>query len=727
VAYTESGTTGSTPVLGAQIVIPAGVPGLAAGTYTLLPAAYALEPGGYRVEFDGTATPGAAAVTALGNGSYSVAGYTALANTNIRGTLAAGLTVTPAATVLNYADYDTESYSAFLTASAASVGAIRPALPADAGTLKLQLPESSAVSVVDQGIVAFTAATGGVGGTLQIFGDSNSATDTGPDLDIYGAAPAAGLHAGTVSLSAAQIDAFNAFTIELGVAGKGAQAEVTGITLEKGATLTAARVVLTAESGGITLDGGSKITTIGKGMLLTDSHNEGFLTNNGASVLDVGNGYLVYSTAASTQTDYGPITVHAGAQIYSDGSIAFSTSAAVNINANASYGGKYLDLAVPEINVGNPQELGATVPAGLLLTPAVLQALTKGLPGQDVPAVQILDLTAFDSLNFYGTTALDLTGPNVQLEINTPAIYGFGGPTDVASIDASTIVWNGISATAPDDTTLINSLPGGTVLNGPGSGSGTLNLNANAIVLGYSDLDVPQRDLSLGRLAAGFTTVNLQASSEITANNQSSLAVYHAVPVYGQAGSGGNLNLVTPLLTAEDAATISYVAGGAINLRPPTGVPPASRETGNAAGGEIDLTGASIDIAGAVILPSGKLDLQAAQDITLAPNSLLSLAGVTTTDIDATIYGFGGDLIIGSGGNVSQAAGSVIDVAAVDNTAGSVSMRCWERSMAARPADMPAAGSASARRAWAISRRSIPAWMPGSFLARAALISSRGT
>ncbi len=673
VAYTASGAQGSTPGLGSSIIIPAGVPGLAPGRYTLLPAAYALTPGGYRVEFDGAASLAAATVTPLTNGSYSVAGFTALANTNVRNTLASNLTITPGAVVQNYSQYNTENYSQFLIATAASLGAIRPVLPIDAGTLDLILPASTSASVINAGLTLFQAEAGGIGGTLQISGAAFAATPA--SLDIYGAAPVAGLPAGTVSLSAAQIDAFKPFILELGAAGAGNQANITGVTLEKGATLTAARVVITALSGGITLKSGSEIDTLGQGTLLADSSTFGLLNNQGASVLDVGNGYLSYGNTPASVPDYGPITVQDGAKIYTGGSIAFSTSAAVNIGVNASYGGKYLDLAVPEINIGDPQALGATAPSGLLLTPAVLQALTQGIPALGVPAVQIIQLTAADSLNFYGTTALDLTGSNVQLVINTPAIYGYGGAGDIATISANTIVWNGISTVDAQSGASVSSLPGGAVTNGPGTGSGTLDLNAQNIVFGYSNLDLPQRDVPLNRLTLGFSTVNLNASSEITANNQGSLAVYQSQPHFGQAGIGGALNLTTPLLTAANQATIGFTAGGAVNVGPAAGTATATSLATEAAGGEIDLTGATINITGAVILPSGKLNLQAANNISLGAGSLINLAGVTTTNVNQTIYGFGGDLVMESAaGNISQAAGSVINVSAVHNTAGSVTV-----------------------------------------------------
>jgi filamentous hemagglutinin family protein len=670
--YTQTGADGAVPSLGASVVIPAGVPGLPAGTYTLLPAYYALSPGGYRVEIDGAAGLTAAAVSALPNGSYAVAGYSALAGTSVRASLPSDLTITPGATVQNYAEYDQESFDQFLVATAARTGGIRPVLEIDAGTLVLNVPASSEVSLTNAGTTLFAAAAGGIGGTLQI---SGAAFATAPNLDIFGAAPVAGLPAGAVSLGAAQIDAFDAATIELGAAGKGFQANTNSVTLENGADLTAARVLITATAGGITLNAGSEIDTLGQGTLLADSTNFGLFSNGGASVLDVGNGYLSYSTTPATEADYGPITVANGATIYSGGSIAFSTAAAVNIGVGAVYGAKYLDLDVPEINVGDPAVLGVTAPAGLLLTPSVLQTLTQGNPALGVPAAQILVLTATDSLNFFGTTQLDLTGSGVQLVINTPAIYGYGTASDVATIAAGTITWNGVSTINPVTNVEQSSLPGGQVATAPDIGFGTLDLDAQTIVLGYSDLDEPLRDVPLDRLAAGFSTVDLNAATAITANNQGSLAVYQSVPDFGQAGIGGTLNLNTPLLTAAPEAVIGFTAGGDVNVLPVAGIAAAHNLASPAAGGEIDLTGQNVDIEGAVILPSGKLNLQAAQNISFGAASLVDLAGETTTNVNQNVDGFGGDLIADSAnGDVTQDAGSVIDVGAAQNRAGSVSI-----------------------------------------------------
>lgn len=70
------------PRIGQQVTIGAGVPGLAAGTYTLLPSTFALLPGAFRVEVNGQATPGASqGALPMRNGSWTGSGQMSIANT----------------------------------------------------------------------------------------------------------------------------------------------------------------------------------------------------------------------------------------------------------------------------------------------------------------------------------------------------------------------------------------------------------------------------------------------------------------------------------------------------------------------------------------------------------------------------------------------------------------------------------------------------------------------
>ncbi|WP_208227044.1 hypothetical protein [Brenneria izadpanahii] len=162
-------------LLGQQITLGAGVPGLPAGTYTLLPSTYALLPGAFRVEINGLAGQGTAtAAAAMRNGSYSASGVISIAGTNIRDSLASQLILTPADVLRTYSQYNETSYAAFAAADAATRGIPRAQIEADAKLLQLGFTtrekESEALSLQFAGTVLGEAAEGGYGSTLAVLG-----------------------------------------------------------------------------------------------------------------------------------------------------------------------------------------------------------------------------------------------------------------------------------------------------------------------------------------------------------------------------------------------------------------------------------------------------------------------------------------------------------------------------------------------------------------------------
>ena len=125
-----------------------GCRGLKAGTYTLLPADYALLPGAFRVELDTKSAALLHGTNALLNGSYQVNATTGIANTSIHSVLTTVATITSGAVLRTYSSYDEESYSQYVTAQASLIAVNRPYLPQDAKTLLLNLnPPAQAASV----------------------------------------------------------------------------------------------------------------------------------------------------------------------------------------------------------------------------------------------------------------------------------------------------------------------------------------------------------------------------------------------------------------------------------------------------------------------------------------------------------------------------------------------------------------------------------------------------
>ncbi len=247
--------------------------------------------------------------------------------------------------------------------------------------------------------------------------------------------------------------------------------------------------------------------------------------------------------------------------------------------------------------------------------------------------------------------------------LSTPAIYGAGSANDVATIRTANLIWNGAVGA-----------PGSVIAGGAGTGAGRLDIQAQRIEFGYGDFTQPGSVTTLDRLALGFASVNLSASERLTANHKGSLAVYQSQGAYdaktGYVYSGGNLNILTPLLTGEAGSVNRITAGGAVNVAGTTAKP----GTVSGLGGELSIKGASLNLASAVMLPSGKLTLSATDDLTLADEALIDVAGRTVTFNDVTRYSPGGEVILQSrNGNIRQADGSSIDLSARNNQAGRLS------------------------------------------------------
>ncbi len=200
------------PLIGQQITIGAGVPGLAAGTYTLMPSTYALMPGAFRVEINGLAGLGTEGATQpLRNGSWSTAGRLSIAHTGISNSVASQLILTSADNLRRYSQYNETGYAQFALADAAKLGVPRPMLPVDAKTLKLALePGAGADAFSFKGIGRFDAAAGGYGGTVAVLNMGSG------NIEVVAAGKSATQGFNGVTLDADSLNAMGAARLMLG-------------------------------------------------------------------------------------------------------------------------------------------------------------------------------------------------------------------------------------------------------------------------------------------------------------------------------------------------------------------------------------------------------------------------------------------------------------------------------------------------------------------------------
>ncbi|MCA6119336.1 filamentous hemagglutinin family protein [Bradyrhizobium sp. WSM 1738] len=675
------------PLVGQQITLTQAVGGLPAGTYTLLPSNYALLPGAYRVEL-GRSTTTPIGPAALANGSYVTTGTLGVVNTGIHSALPSRIIVTPGQAVRSHSQYNETSYSDFVLANAAASGRLRPRLPVDAQTLLLSFGSAVGDVLSFDGTVLMQSGDGGYAGTLAV--SSTGALEIKPSGTVA--------TAGMASLDAEDLSRVGAGSLLIGgnysyVSGQNdtsitsahvylsaTAADVVvrnGSVLEAGQIFALARNSVHVENGAVfdTTRSSTNIFDSSAGYVFWNSLSGSF-ANTGA-ILAVSNGWLNFlpvKTAAA-----GTVTINDGAAFRTLGTIAFAASNALDLGANVALNARYITLSLPEINVGTDASLAAARGAGalgsgwLLTQSALDRLLTPANP--TLPRAERLTLTVGSSLNFFGDVDLDMRSPgggSKMLVLNTPAIYGWGTVGDVATLSADTVIWNGVSSGQGTTASPYVSLPPGAVRpGGPGTGAGALAINAREIVFGYDPYARPQNEATLDRLALGFATVNLAASDRITANNRGSLAVYRS----GTGASnyaGGDLTISAPLITAEAGGLMSFVAGGAITARAGAGGP-ANTDSVSQVGGELRFKGSAITIDTAIAMPSGRLELKATGDITLTDRATLDLSARSITFFDVTKYSWGGDIVMESAaGVITQHAGSIIDVSAARNDAGSI-------------------------------------------------------
>ncbi|WP_307506525.1 filamentous hemagglutinin family protein [Variovorax sp. W1I1] len=679
-----------TPGIGQQITVPAGVPGLAAGTYTLMPSNYALLPGAFRVEIgaaDRTALTGPASVTGTGTGSYVTAGYLGVSDTAIRKALPNQIVVTPGAAVRTHSAYNETGYNAFVVADAARRGFQRGMLTSDAKALDVFLntpreddAERTGLTFTGELRLNAEAGTEGFGGTASV---RNVREILGA-----GQTAATGLDGASVRDEAlSRLDAPRLVVngrIETVYGQGGRTAAINGdgsLVVRSGASLSGADIILASSpppSGeqAITIEEGASISTVGRKATSYDS-NDGYVFS-GNGVLALSNGWFNMLLAPPQSGMNGTVAVNVGScvsaacngatRLVSEGTIAVATDGALTLADNVSYGTRNLVLALAAVNLGDGARIAAAnangqLPRGLVLNQARLDQLLAGNTATGAPALEALVLNARDAVNIYGAASFDASSLQ-RLVLGTPAIYGYGAAGDVASIRAGEFIWTGSE-----------NEPGAAI---PGLlGDGTLDIAARSIVLGRGPYAQPTNTATDARFALGFADVKLTAAERFTSDGKSSLSVYHRqgdyVPGEGHANEGGNLTITSPVVTGQAASTTRVTAGGAIHIASPASGGNVAQAQADALGATLELRGKSVDLEGSIVLPSGRLVLAASGDVVLGAGSRIDLAGRKTALFDVDKYSWGGDLVLASdAGNIAQAAGSVIDVSARNNRGGTV-------------------------------------------------------
>jgi len=616
------------PSIGAaQSVYLSGGGGLAAGTYPLLPARYALEPGAFLIEVEPQfQSTGSGSLGALANGAPVVAGFFSYGSTGLHQSPGyTGFAVYPGTYGSELADYNVSLASNFFSAAATATGAPRPTLPADAGTLSINV--GSALDVV--GNVLTKAADGGLGAPIDI-----SATDL-----VIGT-PAGTVPADAVSISGSVLSGWQPGSLVLGGkmdSGNAGAIDVIAntVTVGSGTALSAGQIVVVANQSIDVQDGASVESTSAARVGATGPlPQEQSVTLIGASGTAPGflavsdqNWLIPVRIGGTAPVGAATVSIDAGASIASRGSVSIDGLGGVTLNGTVKGPGAEWSLGSSSIAF-TPTAVSADA---LSLDPALVAQL--GSAG----AVRLASTGSIDFLTPIslgvgdnGTPALASLTLEASSLNNLSGSGGSAGPT-TTRLGGRTLVLEGSGASGP------------TPIAGPAGAT---------LLLSAGELDVGPGTLSVN----GFAVTRADVSGAVIGKGSGGLSV------------GGDLDLASRGVTAATAAVTTIDATGALSVA--TAAQGSTGKVPQLLGGTLTLRGATVDISGSVSAPAGGVTLAAAHDLTVDSGATVSTAGAMISIGNQSVGTSGGSISITAGDNLMLNPGSLLDVSGTGNAAG---------------------------------------------------------
>ncbi len=583
--------------------------GLPAGSYTLLPARYALLPGAFLVT-PKSGTPNGSSVQA--DGSAIVSGYRFSGfDTPANQPLFSSFEVASQSVVRERAQYTDFSANTFLKQGALTSNQSVPRLPMDAGHLLLDATQAIGI----EGTLMATAPAGARGGEVDI----------SSPLDILIASPGAAPEAGVLVLNSSELSAFGAESLLIGgfrtfsSAGTGVTVTADAITVDNAGTPLSVPDLILVANRNLTLAPGADIEASGSLSSATP------LLFGNSSVSGSGDGVLLRvsadPSASISRVGVNSSTVPhevigANARLLG-ASVTLDSTYGTSLDPSATVGAAAVNLNSGQISIQLPDGTVSQSTAGLVLA---------GIALENVESVQSLSLLSYSSIDIYGTGTI--TASNA-LQLHAGEIRGFndGGTVEFAAKDIT--LDNSANASVPGAVT---------------SPNGTLQFDANTIKIGENQLRVDQ-----------FSALALNASGGILTQGSGGLSTQ------------GDLTLTTPLITGALRSSEAITASGVVRLQAPGGGSSTATVTGGL-GANVTITGASVSIDTNISLPSGELTLHATNGdlaVGAVSGSALDVGGTAQTFFDLTKYTSGGQInLLADNGSVSVAAGSTLSVAA---------------------------------------------------------------
>ncbi|HUO99045.1 MAG TPA: filamentous hemagglutinin family protein [Rhizomicrobium sp.] len=619
---------------GKQVYLSGGQ-GLAAGWYTLLPAKYAMLPGGMRVVVDtgvGAAVPGASQT--LDDGTLVVSGYFGDAGTGKYDSTILSFDVQSQSVFRNFSDIALTYASTAFSDLAEHNGVAVPRLPVDAGRLILNPVQSLSIDAA----IETAPADGGRGAEVDISGNS---------FDITAQDGVAGA-SGTIVLSAQTLNNLNAASLLIGGVRTDNQDGTTTLNVTAGSIVvendadhpvTGPTTILVVDGPGSTID-----VAAGASIVASGTAGSGLTGNyiiQGRSASDNGLGAIVRVSngperlvTRSGQPHGAPsvLSVGEGATL-SGNSVLLDSSGSADIGGTAQITANSIALGAADVAFADT----ASASSGLVITPE-LQTLLSAAKTLAIRGSQDIAFTAgsytfgdvlFDApvLSLLGGNAVALSAGKVVLQNSgsLAAACGSACGTGSLSIAGSEIDFGS-----------------GTIRTQGFGGSVTLKGQGGIFFDGVGALDAGGANLTLDAPFVGDRAIALTA---------------------GEAA-------VVPSLTISTAGNLSIIDTSASLDGEPDGTP----------GATLVLSAGSVDISDAVVrATAGTLQISSEAGVTLSGGARLETPGYSKTFGDAAdavqVSAPGGLLeIAAKSGNIDIGAGTTLSVGGGQGKAGTLEL-----------------------------------------------------
>ncbi|MBU0918250.1 MAG: filamentous hemagglutinin family protein [Gammaproteobacteria bacterium] len=636
-----------------------------AGTYTVLPARYALLAGGYLVRRTSTTTP-------LNFGDALTLATGAVRVGATMGSTGGALSSTPATfevinreQALRFSEIKTTTFDDLVNAKAARQGVAPARRAVDAGTLNI-----AAQKINLEGDLAFDRLAGGRGGELNI---SSSKVQVGGTLSEAQVAAK-----DTLLLNVAQLNRTGVDSLLIGGLRSSQAADGSRLIDVKAKEVTLANDASNPLAlNDVILAGTSKVTVnAGAALSAPETNQANFVAEDSTAQ---GNGALVrVSSEAQVQTrrvstegalidrSAGDVSVGAGA-VLKGGTVVVEGTRSTALDKASSLQADSLTLGADRVVLGDADV--ATTPgqaAPLQVGSALLAQLAQ---------VDRLTLRAFGGVELQSGQNLTV---QQSLTLDTPELKQTSGATN--SVTAGSLSLRNTSGAT-------GSVQGGTA---------TLNLNATGAGgqdghIHFDDGIVATQGAGQVNLAAAgsvvlssrreVTTVTLEGDPLNYADATGEIAddgtQFATVKVTNRAVASGlqadaTVNVRAQSVTTGRGAVAQIKSGQGVLTVEQAVAPGAANKAGVGAGGQLEIAGASVHQQGLLEVSSGAIKLEASTgDVTFSSGSR-TLADGSSWQVDGVTVPIAAGLIQAKAaqGGIDVQAGSLLSASAPSGLAG---------------------------------------------------------